>query len=130
MAAPKYASEQYVKYFFSAEAVTARPTQWEVALHTGLPAAGNEKELSSFSYARQPVSFSIEEKTAHFEATNTTAITFPTGMASDSGTITHYTVRDKAANKMLAVAAFPLPITYENGVQVIIPAEQIKIRGI
>lgn len=133
MTTPLYASEQYVKFFFSSEIVEVRPTEWEVALHTGNPGTnGNNNELSSDSYMRQDVAFTIEQHSSgtHFVATNMADITFPTGIDTDNSTITHYTIRDKVADEALASGRLPTPIILSEGVNIVIPMGILKIRGI
>lgn len=79
--------EQSLRYYLTASTVNARPTTWEISLHSGDPgpdAANNE--IAYAGYARQSASFSVDvtDPDAAF-AINSTLIEFP-------GSTTPYTV--------------------------------------
>lgn len=123
-------------FFFSDSPGVIRPTEWEIALHTGDPGTyGSENEPFTGPYTfyeRQDVSFTIDAhpSNTHYFATNTADITFPTGMSQDDLTITHYTVRDKYYDAPLASGRLPTPIRVSEGVNIVIPMGTLIIRGI
>lgn len=130
MAAPKYSSEQFVKFFFTGEAVNDRPIGWELALHTGNPGEGSQNEVSSYSYERSSISFSTEDKGGYWEASNTHDVTFPVADEGESYTVTHYTVRDTATGDCLAIGELPVPVVVAEGTVITFPAGRIKVRGV
>ena len=130
MAAPKYSSEQFVKFFFTDEAVSDRPIGWELALHTGSPGEGSQNEVSSYTYERSNISFSTEDKGGYWEASNTQDVTFPVADQGESYTVTHYTVRDIATDNSLAIGELPVPVVVAEGTVITFPAGRIKVRGV
>ena len=115
------ASEQ-LKYHFTALTIAARPTQWQVSLHTGNPVLGNEVATGSISnYARQDTTFDYStvavggvENAA--QVANATAITFPTVPAASSNvTVTHVAVWDKVSGALKAYGPLTPNITTADG---------------
>lgn len=130
MAAPIKASEQYVKQFFTVEAVADRPTSWELALHSSSPGTGDANEVSGGSYARQPLAFTTSNKGTYWEAENNGDVVFPSAEPSQNYTVTHYTIRDAATGEALATAQLPVAIPILNGSIISFPAGYIKVRGV
>ena len=130
MAAPKHSSEQFVKFFFTTSVVESRPTEWEIALHTGSPGAGDAQEVSSYSYQREDATFTASDKGSYWEAENDTDISFPVADTGESYTVTHYTVRDKTSGECLAIGEIPVPVQVEEGTIISFPAGRIQVRGV
>jgi len=130
MAAPKYISEQFVKQFFTAETVAARPTGWTIALHAGNPGTGDANEAVDANYARQSATFTASDAGAFWEGANAADITFPAAAAGANYTATHYSVRNATGGAALAVAALPVPIPVVAGGVITIPAGFAKVRGV
>lgn len=130
MAAPKYGSEQYVKQFFTTDSVAARPTGWEIALHSGNPGAGDANEVSGGSYVRQSVTFAASDQGGYWEGASESDVIFPAASVGQSYTVTHYTVRDTASGECLAIAALPVEVPIVEGGIISFPAGYIKVRGV
>lgn len=130
MAAPKFASEQYVKQFFTTSAVAARPTGWMIALHAGNPGAGDDNEVADSAYARQAATFVAEDKGVYWEGSSQADVIFPAAGAGANYTVTHYSIRDAGTDECLAIAQLPVPLpVVANGI-VSFPAGFIKVRGV
>lgn len=133
MAAPKYGSEQYVKQFFTDDAVDPRPTAWEIALHSGNPGAGDDNEISGGDYARQTASFVAADAGSHWEASTIADVIFPAAVSGQSYMVTHYTVRDADSGECLATGQLPVGVLVEHGGStgfISFPAGNIKVRGV
>lgn len=131
MTAPLYASEQYVKHFFTTDSsIPARPTSWVVALHTGDPNKGSDNEVVGYNYVRQAVTFTATEAATNFEASNDADVTFPSFDTGANFTITHYTIRDGVSGSALATGKLAIPIQVSTGTNVVFPAGYILVRGV
>lgn len=133
MAAPLYGSKEYVKYFFTAEAIDDRPTEWEIALHTDLPGTGDDNEVDVHGYGRVGVTFESyvhPDSGSFWEAQSVADVAFPPGGPGDEYIVTHYTVRDKTTGECLAVAKLAVPIVVREGTVITFPANYIKVRGV
>lgn len=133
MAAPINASKEYVKFFFTADTVADRPTQWEVALHTKSPGLGDDFEVSDSSYARAPVTFTAYEapdSRGFWEVMNLSDTVFPAAGAGASYTVSHYTIRDTATGEALASGSLSPPIPVVAGTIVSFPKDYLKVRGV
>ncbi len=92
MSMSPYTLEQSLRYYLTASTVNARPTTWEISLHSGDPgpdAANNE--IAYAGYARQSASFSVDvtDPDAAFAA-NSALIEFP--VSATPYTVTHVAV--------------------------------------
>lgn len=96
-----------------------------VALFTGAPGeAGGGVELANGGYARQSAAFTVSGS-APTQATNTSAIEYPTATAS-WGTVTHVGVFDAATGgNMVAFAALSVAKTIGSGDVFRIPAANL-----
>ena len=96
-----------------------------VALFTAAPGeAGGGTELVNGGYARQSAAFTVSG-TAPTQATNTSAIEYPTATAS-WGTVTHVAVFDAATGgNMVAFAALSVAKTIGSGDVFRIPAANL-----
>lgn len=130
MPASKHASEQYVKQFFSTDAVAARPTGWLIALHTGNPGTGDANEVADGAYARQTATFAATDQGTYWEGASAADVTFPAAGAGANYTVTHYSIRDAATGACLAIAQLPVSIPIVQGGVVSFPAGFIKVRGV
>lgn len=130
MAASKHGSEQYAKQFFTTSAVDARPTGWEIALHTGSPGQGDANEVSGGTYARQSVTLSAVDAGDYWEAVSQTDVVFPAAGPGQSYTVTHWTVRDSTSGECLAIGAMPVPVPVVEAGIISFPAGYIKVRGV
>lgn len=129
MAAPKYGSEQYVKYFFTGDAVDSRPASWEVALHSGDPGTGDGNEVSDGAYSRQPATFSASDSGSFWQASNDADVDFPAAGVGADYTVTHFSIRDGDGNALL-VAPLQVPIPIVAGGIVSFPAGFLIARGV
>ena len=78
-----YLETEILDFAFTTGTAT-RPTAWYIALYTSAPGeGGGGTEVSTGSYVRKAVTFSVTGNTA----TNTGAVEFPTATAS-YGTVT------------------------------------------
>ena len=130
MTAPKHISEEFIKHYFTSEATTARPTSWEVAIHTGSPGAGDQNEVSDYQYARQPVQFTVSDKGTYWEAENDADVAFPAASDDAPYEVTHYTIRDGDSGEAIATGALPVPVPVIEGTIITFPAGRIQVRGI
>lgn len=130
MAAPLHGSEQYIKQFYTAIAVDARPTSWKIALHESNPGTGDLGEVSGGTYARQEVTFTASSKIDYFEAESVADVIFPAAGVGQSYTVTHYTIRDGVSGKCLSIGAMPVPVPVVAGGIISFPATFIKVRGV
>lgn len=130
MPASLHGSEQYIKQFYTIDAVDDRPTSWEIALHETNPGTGDDGEVLSVSYARQELTFSAASKATYFEAANEADVIFPALGLGESYTVTHYTIRDKLTDKCLSIGQLPVPLPLVEGGIVSFPATFIKVRGV
>jgi hypothetical protein len=130
MPASKHGSEQYIKQFFTTDAVAARPTSWTLALHAGNPGTGDANEVVDDNYARQPATFAASDKGSYWEGANVADVEFPAASATADYIATHYTIRDGVSGECLGIAALPVPIPVVEGGVITIPAGMAKVRGI
>lgn len=102
----------------------AKPGRY-VALFTGAPGeAGGGTELANGGYARQSSAFTVSGS-APTQATNTSAIEYPTATAS-WGTVTHVGVFDSlTGGNMVAFAALSVAKTIGSGDVFRIPAANL-----
>jgi hypothetical protein len=99
-AATDYLELQALKYYLTADSVTARPTSWTIGLYTSAPsdsAAGTE--VSGGSYARQSIAFTVSATSGTTTAVNSATVTFPTATAS-WGTVGWVTIFDNLGNRL------------------------------
>lgn len=129
MAAPKHISEQFVKQYFTAEAVDARPTGWTIALHAGNPGTGDANEVVDANYVRQAVTFLAVDAGTFWEGESEADVAFPAAAAGADYTVTHYSVRNNSGDCQ-AIAALPVPIPVVAGGVITIPAGFAKVRGV
>lgn len=133
MAAPVHGSKEYVKYFFTDDATSNRPTSWEIALHTGDPGTGDANESSGDTYQRESVEFEAYAEPndgKYWEAQSTQDVAFPAGGEYDDYVVTHYTIRNAGNGEALATAKLAVPIPVKQGTVITFPANYIKVRGI
>lgn len=133
MPAPVYSSREFVKHFFTTEAVESRPTSWNVALHTGDPGKGDDNEVTAPSYQRKEISFSAEldqQSQSFWEAKNTQDVSFDQAGYDENYTVTHYTVRDGLSGECLAIGKLNEPLPVSEGTVVMFPQSYLKVRGV
>jgi len=114
-----------LQYLFTTTSVT-RPTAWYIALFTSNPAedaSGTEVSTSGTAYARQSATFTVSGN----EATNSTAIEFPTATAS-YGTVSHVGVFDASTGgNLIAYAALTTSKAIDTGDVLRLPANDLDI---
>jgi hypothetical protein len=130
MPASKHGSEQYIKQFFTTDAVDARPTSWVIALHAGNPGTGDANEVVDSNYARQAATFAATDQGSYWEGANVADVVFPAASAAADYTVTHFTVRDAVSGECLGIGALPVSIPVVAGGIVAMPAGMAKVRGI
>jgi hypothetical protein len=128
MSFTNHAEDLVLKWLLTTNSAT-RPTSWHVALFTAAPGetgGGTEISTSGTAYARQSVTLTVSG-TAPTQATNGSAIEFPTATSS-WGTITHVAVFDASTSgNMLAYAALSTSKTIGSGDVFRIPASNLTI---
>lgn len=100
MSMSAFATLDSLTYYFTAIAPAARPTSWEVSLHTGDPGVdGTANEVADAGYAREPGIFAVDntDPTLPF-VDNTGLIQF--GAAVTGYTATHVVVWSNAGNPL------------------------------
>jgi len=86
-------------YLFKTDSLT-RPTQYHLALYTAAPSdAGGGTEVAGNGYTRKPVSWTVNGN----NASNTSAIEYPTCTGNPWGTITHIGVHSASSGGDLIV---------------------------
>lgn len=127
-----FASEQSIKYFFTASGVATRPAAWTVALHTAYPGAdGATAEVTTgidSAYARKSVTFAAALNGAIWEAKNSGAVVMNAAGAGASYTITYLSIRDGSGN-VLAIIPLTTPVPVVAGTVVTFAINDILIRG-
>jgi hypothetical protein len=120
-----YLQTQWMTYAFSTAAVSARPTAWQVHLHTGDPTqAGNANEVTTAldsAYVRQAATFTITTG----QAANTAAITFP--VTATSYTVSYITVWDSAGTNCYYIGPLSVAKTLAVGDTLSFPANQLLL---
>lgn len=127
---PKHISEQLIKYHFTADAVAARTTSWELALHIGDPGTGDANEVTEGAYTRMPISLAASDKGSFWEAASTSAVVFPPAGAGASYSVTHFSIRDAASGEAKAASALPVAIPVVEGGVISFAAGDIIVRGV
>jgi len=87
-----YATLQTLQYRLTAETVDARPTGWEVSLHSGAPGTdGTANEITDANYVRQSIGFDVDVTNPALPfLANDALITFPAADAAFN--VTHAVV--------------------------------------
>lgn len=129
MPIPLTRSQDQLKRYFTADAVAARPTSWQVSLHTANPVLGNE--VTDGAYARQTVALAVTtvdlggaELTA--QAKNTALVSFPAATASYS--IAFVAIRDAANGDLLAFGPVSPTIPVVSGTVVAFDIDDLLIQ--
>jgi hypothetical protein len=108
MSIPLQRASDQLKRYFTTDTVAARPTVWEVSLHTGNPVLGNEVTVGmDANYVRQTVTFEVNnvdlggpELVA--QATNDILVEFDPAAVGANYLVTHVAVRDATTGDLLA----------------------------
>jgi siroheme synthase len=112
-------------YAFSTAAVDARPTAWQVRLHTGDPTQdGNANEVTTTldsAYVRHAATFTITAG----QAANTAAITFP--VTATSYTVSYITVWDSDGANCYYIGPLSVAKTLAVGDTLSFPANQLLL---
>jgi hypothetical protein len=118
-----YLETEILDFAFTTGTAT-RPTAWYIALYTSAPGeGGGGTEVSTGSYVRQAVTFSVTGNTA----TNTGAVEFPTATAS-YGTVSYVGVFDASTSgNLLAYSALNVAKAIDTGDVFRIPAGDLDI---
>lgn len=119
-------TEDSLKYYLTSDVVMARPTGWELSLHTDDPGIdGDDNEVADTGYARQGVSFEMQTNTLSEPfAQNDTLVVFPP--ADDGYTITHVVVWD-VLGMPLVIQRLQTPKTIITNEQAQVAPSEIKI---
>ena len=123
MSFTNYLETEILDFAFTTGTAT-RPTSWYIALYTAAPGeAGGGTEVSTGSYVRQAVTFSVTGNTA----TNTGAVEFPTATAS-YGTVSYVGVFDASTSgNLLAFSALNVAKAIDTGDVFRIPTGDLDI---
>ena len=123
MSFTNYLETEILDFAFTTGTAT-RPTSWFIALYTAAPGeAGGGTEVSTGSYVRQSVAFSVSGNTA----TNTAAVEFPTATGS-YGTVSHVGVFDASSSgNLLAFSALNVAKAIDTGDVFRIPTGDLDI---
>ena len=118
-----YLETEILDFAFTTGTAT-RPTAWYIALYTAAPGeAGGGTEVSTGSYVRKAVTFSVTGNTA----TNTGAVECPTATAS-YGTVSYVGVFDAVTSgNLLAYSALNVAKAIDTGDVFRIPAGDLDI---
>jgi|TARA_R110000803_G_scaffold105274_1_gene173471 hypothetical protein len=118
-----YLETEILDFAFTTGTAT-RPTAWYIALYTSAPGeGGGGTEVSTGSYVRKAVTFSVTGNTA----TNTGAVEFPTATAS-YGTVSYVGVFDAVTSgNLLAYSALNVAKAIDTGDVFRIPAGDLDI---
>lgn len=127
---PKHISEQLIKYHFTDEAVAARPTSWELALHTGDPGTGDANEVADSAYTRMPITLSASDEGAYWDGVSDSTVSFPPAGAGAAYSVTHFTIRDAGSGEAMAASPLPVPIPVVEGGVISFAAGDIIVRGV
>lgn len=122
-------TRESLKYYLTVESTMARPTGWEISLHTGDPGVdGLDNEVEDVAYARQPVDFALDDTSPDTPfAWNTTQVVFPP--AEEEYTVTHLVVWDTDGN-ILVPQSLRVPKTILVAEQAQIATGEIKIGAV
>ena len=127
MSVTTYSSEQIVKALFSTSTLT-RPTAWNVSLHTADPGRTGANEVADANYARQSVTFTVQQNGNLWQAITAAAVSFPG--ANAQFTVTHVGVFDAATGgNPVFTTEIPLARTVEAGGVFTVPAGELIIDG-
>ena len=99
--ASTHLSEQLIKYFFTADALAARPTGWSVSLHTGDPGATGANEVvvgQDANYVRQGATLVAEADGTIWIAKNSADVVFSAAAAGADYTASHFGFWDNNGN--------------------------------
>tara|TARA_R110000764_G_scaffold6089_3_gene23224 strand:+ start:268 stop:648 length:381 start_codon:yes stop_codon:yes gene_type:complete len=118
-----YLETEILDFAFTTGTAT-RPTAWYIALYTSAPGeGGGGTEVSTGSYVRKAVTFSVTGNTA----TNTGAVEFPTATAS-YGTVSYVGVFDAVTSgNLLAYSALNVAKAIDTGDVFRIPTGDLDI---
>tara|TARA_R110000822_G_scaffold72339_1_gene173876 strand:+ start:166 stop:546 length:381 start_codon:yes stop_codon:yes gene_type:complete len=123
MSFSNYLETEILDFAFTTGTAT-RPTSWYVALYTAAPGeGGGGTEVSTGSYVRQSVTFSVSTNTA----SNTAAVEYPTATAS-YGTVTYVGIFDASSGgNLLAYSALNVSKLIDTGDVFRIPTGDLDI---
>tara|TARA_R110000764_G_scaffold144236_1_gene232050 strand:+ start:53 stop:433 length:381 start_codon:yes stop_codon:yes gene_type:complete len=123
MSFSNYLETEILDFAFTTGTAT-RPTSWYVALYTSAPGeGGGGTEVSTGSYVRQSVTFSVSTNTA----SNTAAVEYPTATAS-YGTVTYVGIFDASSGgNLLAYSALNVSKLIDTGDVFRIPTGDLDI---
>lgn len=112
MSASENLSLQALSYYFTTDAVDARPTTWNVSLHSGDPGPlGADNRITvadDANYADQSATFASSDQGDYYRVANTAAINFP--VAATAYSATHAVIRDAATDDPLAIVTLNAPV--------------------
>lgn len=129
MPIPEHLSEELIKYFFTDESVTARPTGWEVALHTADPGTSGANEVSEGAYTRQSATFASVDMGTYWQASNEADVSFPAAGVGASYTASHFSIIDSVSGGVLASGALPVSIPVVEGTIISFAIGDLIARG-
>lgn len=135
MPIPKARAGNQLKYHFTGDTVLARPTSWEVSLHTGNPVLGNEVDVADIpSYERQTATFEYDEvadggSEDRARVRNDVLVEWaPVDAGSPQVNITHVAVWDASAGTLLGYGPLTPSVTTTDGTIVSLASGVIDIR--
>ena len=113
-AASDFLEGEWIKYAFTATAMTARPTAWKVRLHTADPTeAGTAAQVSGSGYVADGVAATFTQSAS--QVSNAGAITYAT-VVTTPYTVSHVSVWESAPGaNCLFVGALAVPKTLAVG---------------
>lgn len=96
-------TQETLGYYFTGSAVAARPTGWNVSLHTGAPGnTGTANEVADSAYARQAATFTLNTADVGYPlVANAANITYAN--AATGYTATHVVVWDTTNSRPLVI---------------------------
>ena len=125
----KYLGQQVLLANFTTESIAARPTAWEVRLHTGSPGEnGNLLEVSESEYLPQAATFAVDDAGAFYRARNSADVTFPPAGVGANYTVTHFSVH--GGGVFLGSGQLPVPVNVAEGGIIQFSINDLTIRGI
>ncbi len=129
MAMSSLATRDSLAFYFTAESVFARPSGWNVSLHTGFPGVdGSSNEVADANYSRQPVIFALDiaDASAPF-VSNSTSVDYAS--AASGYTASYVVVWDTTNARPLVVQRLSADKTIASGEQAQFVVGELRIGG-
>lgn len=129
-------SQDVLRYYFTAEAVSARPSSWFVGLHTANPGRTGANEVTTgddAAYVRKAATFDVADAGSDgiFEATNDADVVYDPAGVGASYTVTHISIWTAATGGvLLGTLELAVPVPTVEGTINNFAIGDIIIRGV